>query len=109
MNETRRSSSRPLAILAVPLVVFLCWGIPRAIVRVSGVDGHWTPFLYQYLLGGLVFSIGLWIIRVSGACDWSNPYDRRGFRVLIFGYLAYATIHGVVTWLAAAVPFKGAM
>lgn len=109
MSEPRTSASKPAALLAVPIVIFLCWGIPRFVVALFGVDGHWTPFFYQYLLGGLVFSVGLWLIRASGACDWNNPGDRRWFRVLVFGYVAYASIHGVVTWLASAVPFKGAM
>jgi hypothetical protein len=103
-----RPSRFPIAAIAVPAVVFLCWALPRLIVSIFGIDGHWTPFVYQYALGGLVFGIGLWVIRASGACDWSNPRDRFWFRVLIFGYLAYATMHGVVTWLAVAVPFKGA-
>ena len=107
MNEPTRSSFNP-AFLGVPAVVFLCWGIPRLVVSVFGVDGHWAPFFYQYLLGGLVFTVGLWVIRVSGACDWKNPRDRQWFRALVFGYFAYAAIHGITTWLAAAVPFKGA-
>lgn len=101
-------SRRWQPILAVPSVLFLCWALPRAAVGIAGPDGHWTPFLYQYLLGGLVFAIGLWVIRVSGACDFNRPGDRFWLGVLVFGYAAYATLHGLVTWLATAVPFRGA-
>lgn len=97
----------PVAAIAVPLVVFLCWGIPRGIVRIFGIDGHWSPFLYQYLLGGLIFVIGLWIIRVSGACDFDRPGDRKWFWLLIFGYAWYAGMHGILFFLAKAVPFLG--
>jgi hypothetical protein len=106
MNASRRVSSTP-ALFAVPVVLLLCWAIPRAVVRTLGVDGHWAPFFYQYLLGGLVFLIGLWVIRASGACDFRRTGDKLWFWVLIYGYFSYAAMHGIVTWLAVAVPFKG--
>jgi hypothetical protein len=105
MPDARRF---PVAIVTVPAVVGLCWGIPRLIVAWVGIDGDWAPFLYQYLLGGLVFGIGLWVIRVSGACSFARPQDRMWFGVLIFGYLWYAGIHAVLVWLAVAVPYRGA-
>jgi hypothetical protein len=76
-------------------------------VALFGVDGHWTPFFYQYLLGGLVFGIGMLVIRISGACNMERASDRAWFRALLFGYVAYAAMHGVITWLAISVPFKG--
>jgi len=106
MNQTAsRSPSRGL--LAVPIVLLLCWALPRLVVAVFGIDGVWTPFFYQYLLGGIVFGIGLLVIRVSGACDMSRAGARVWFRALVYGYLAYAAMHGVITWLAVSVPFRG--
>lgn len=98
----------PTALVAVPLVIALCWGIPRLVVAWVGIDGQWAPYLYQYLLGGLVFAIGLWVIRASGACNFDRPRDRTWFRVLIFGYVWYAAMHGILVWLTGAVPFRGA-
>ena len=106
MNDSAKSTSLSV-LIAIPAVVVLCWAIPRAVVGAMGIDGHWAPYLYQYLLGGLVFGIGLAVIKRSGACDFDRPGDRRWFAVLIVGYVAYAAIHGVVTWLAVAVPFRG--
>ena len=101
--------SRPwTAIIAVPIVVFLCWAIPRVVVALLGSGGHWTPYFYQYLLGGLVFGIGLWVIRTSGACSFHRRNDRMYFGVLIFGYMAYAALHAAGFWLAQAAPFLGA-
>jgi len=96
------------AVLAVPGVFLAIWGVPRLLAAWLGTDGHWTPFLYQYAMGGLVFLIGLWVIRASGACDMNRPGDRTWFRILIFGYFWYAFMHGLFTWLAQAVPFRGA-
>jgi hypothetical protein len=95
------------AAIAIPVVIALCWAIPRLVVHTVGIDGPWAPYLYQYLLGGLVFGIGLWVIRASGACDFRRPGDRTWFWVLVFGYAWYAALHGVVTWLAVSVPFLG--
>lgn len=106
MNATSSRSAAPAA-LAVPVVLLLVWGIPRLLVSWLGIDGHWTPFLYQYAMGGIVFAIGLWVIRASGACDFQRPGDRTWFNVLVFGYLWYAGIHALFTWLAVSVPFKG--
>ena len=106
MSSSSKAGVSP-AMIAVPLVIFLMWGIPRLVVSLVGIDGHWAPFLYQYLLGGLVFVIGLWIIRRSGACDFDRPGERRWFYLLIFGYAWYAAMHGIVTWLAVAVPYRG--
>lgn len=97
----------PFAILAVPFVVLLCGLLPRAIVGVLGLDNPWTAYLYQYVLGGLVFVIGLIVIRVSGACDFERPGDRTWFYVLIFGYAWYAALHAVLVALSTAVPFRG--
>ena len=96
------------AAIAIPAVILAVWGIPRLLVQWLGIDGHWTPYLYQYAMGGIVFSVGLWVIRASGACDFARPGDRRWFAVLLFGYLWYAGLHALFTWLAKAVPFKGA-
>ena len=104
-SATRRP---PAAAFAIPVVILAVWGIPRLLVAWLGIDGHWTPLLYQYAMGGIVFTIGLWVIRASGACDFSRPGDRRWFGVLVFGYLWYLGLHSLFTWLAAAVPFKGA-
>lgn len=96
------------AALALPAVVLAVWGLPRLLDLWLGIGGHWAPFWYQYTMGGLVFGVGLWMIRASKACDFVRLGDRAWFAVLVFGYLWYAGIHALLTWLAAAVPFKGA-
>ncbi len=100
---------RPLAAaFAIPGVLLAIWAVPRLLVMALGIDGHWTPYLYQYAMGGLVFGVGLWVIRASKACDFSRSGDRGWFLVLVFGYLWYAGLHALFTWLAVAVPFRGA-
>ncbi len=97
----------PFAILAVPFVVVLCALVPRLIVGTLGVANPWTAYLYQYAMGGLVFVIGLIVIRTSGACDFDRPGDRTWYRVLVFGYFWYAALHGILVALSTATPFRG--
>jgi len=99
---------RPLTVALSALAVILAlWGLPRLLMAWLGIDGHWTPYLYQYAMGGIVFVVGLGVILASGACDFKRPGDRMWFGVLVFGYLWYAALHGLFTWLAFAVPFHG--
>lgn len=106
MNDAPARRFSPVFV-AIPAIILAVWAIPRLLVAWLGAEGHWTPLLYQYAMGGLVFVTGLWVIRASKACDFDRPGDRQWFRVLVFGYLAYLTMHTVVTWLAWAVPFRG--
>ncbi len=61
--QSAPKSRFPLAIVAVPFVVLLCGLLPRGIVAILGLDNPWTAYLYQYAMGGLVFLIGLVVIR----------------------------------------------
>lgn len=107
MDSPRERRTVPLPALVIPLVLLSMWGVPRLLVAWLGQSDPWTAYLYQYLLGGMVFGVGLLVIRTSGACDFDRPREKMWFKVLLFGYLWYAALHAVVTWLATAVPFKG--
>jgi hypothetical protein len=101
---TTAPRSVPLPALLVPLAIAAVWGIPRLVVAVLGDASPWTAFFYQYLMGGMVFAIGLLIIRRSGACDFDRPGDRYWYGVLIFGYVWYASMHALIILLAISVP-----
>jgi hypothetical protein len=101
---TTSTRSIPLPALLIPLAIAAAWGVPRLVVAVLGDGSPWTAFFYQYLMGGMVFAIGLLIIRRSGACDFDRPGDRFWYRVLIFGYLWYAGMHALIIFLAISVP-----
>ena len=105
--DTAPKRSRAFVIVAIALVVALCGLVPRAIVGALGLANPWTAYLYQYAMGGLVFAIGLIVIRTSGACDFERPGERTWYRILIFGYFWYAAIHGILVALSTATPFRG--
>lgn len=58
-----------------------------------------TSYLYQELVGGAVFLVGMWLVWRSAELGWSG---RRGKRVLalVGGLLALALLQGALQWLA---------
>lgn len=56
---------------------------------------EWSSFLYVYLVGGLVFGMGLWVAWRAGAIA-SKPL----LWLLIGGFVAYAGFHGLLQGLA---------
>jgi hypothetical protein len=58
-------------------------------------------FLYQYLVGGMVFFLGLWLVLGS---DELGTRGRRGGRlaVLLVGLAALALLQGLLQWAAGS-------
>ena len=64
------------------------------------VPEYWWPFLYQYGVGLIIFTIGITLILRHKSCNLERQNDRFWFGVLIFGFLWYAGIHFL--WYMAA-------
>jgi hypothetical protein len=47
----------------------------------------WLSFWYQYLLGGLIFLIGLWVVIRQGEAGFKTPRQRRHLLMLLGGFL----------------------
>lgn len=96
---------KPLVIIAALLAVVFTY--PRLIVSWLGEDNPWTSYLYLYGLGLIVFVIGITLILRTGACQLGRGRDSGWFKVLIGGYIFFATLHAV--WIIAAqqIPFLG--
>ncbi len=60
----------------------------------------WLPFLYLYGAGGVIFLGGMVFIIKAKAIDLGNRKERRWWRVLIFGYVYYFALHGILTLAA---------
>jgi hypothetical protein len=56
----------------------------------------WFPFIYLYVVGGIFFFSGVYIIRKSKAIDLTKKRHRFWFKVLIFGYFYFAAIHALL-------------
>ena len=57
-------------------------------------------FLYQYLVGGLVFLIGLLLVLRSGALDTARGGSaRRYLWILVIGFFVFAAVHAVSVFI----------
>ncbi|HSW56022.1 MAG TPA: hypothetical protein VLH59_13115 [Ignavibacteriaceae bacterium] len=56
----------------------------------------WLPFIYLYGVGGIFFLIGMIIIKKSGALDTTKKSHRRWFKILLFGFIYFTLIHGIL-------------
>jgi hypothetical protein len=53
----------------------------------------WLSFFYLYGVGGIIFFIGIRIIRKTGALNLKLKRHRFWYRVMIFGYFYFVAIH----------------
>ncbi len=60
----------------------------------------WLPFIYLYGLGGILFLLGILITRRANALDLSRPKHRMWMVILVFGYIWYFSIHGLLNLAA---------
>ena len=60
----------------------------------------WMPFIYLYGVGGIFFIIGIYLIISTKALNAKKKEHKRWLSILVFGFLYYAVIHGVLILLA---------
>ena len=58
------------------------------------------PFLYQYLVGGIIFGAGFLLAWRSGDYSWKSREDRATTLALVFMFLVY--FGGHLAWLLLA-------
>ena len=61
---------------------------------------YWLPFIYLYGLGGLLFISGIIITLKSGSFNLKNHVHQQWLWVLVFGFIWYMMMHGVLTLVA---------
>lgn len=59
------------------------------------IDSPYTPYLYQYIIGGFFFFLAIYVSYRKGAWSTANPVDRRTIRILIIGFVGYLCFHGL--------------
>ncbi len=111
IDETKRlnqiSLQNILVLLAIPVVLCIIYFYPRFLVSRLGEANPWTSYLYQYGFGLMVFLIGLWLIRSTGACRPGRGRDGFWFGVLVCGYFFFALVHALWILAALKIPFLG--
>ena len=87
-------------IILVLLFGLVCFGVPRGLEAILGEHQAWIPVLYQYLVGGVVFTLGIWLILAKGSCVPGRGDDRLWLGMLIIGFFVYLGMH--LGWTALA-------
>jgi hypothetical protein len=62
------------------------------------MDGPWFVWLYQYGIGGAVFSFSLFVAFRTGAVRWHNVKNRILVISMILGLLLFAATHAA--WIS---------
>lgn len=80
---------------------------PKYIIAVLGEANPWTSYLYMYGLGFIVFVTGIWVVLGNGALRFGRGYDSYWFKVLLGGFIFFATVHFIWILLALNIPYLG--
>ena len=60
----------------------------------------WLPFIYLYVVGGIFFFTGIFLIKKSGAIDLSIKRHKFWYKVMLFGFFYFALMHFILTAIA---------
>ena len=60
---------------------------------------HEVAFYYHYVVGGIIFLIGLILILASGELSLKTSEGRRYLTVLVGGFVLYLGVHGLSTFV----------
>ena len=55
-------------------------------------------FLYQYLVGGFVFAVGIYCGLRTGVFSWIEPDGRRRLLWMVLGLLFFVALQGALVW-----------
>lgn len=81
---------------------------PRILLNFFSPENPWCSYLYIYGNGIVFFSIGIHLILKSKACVFGRSRDSFWFKILIFGLVFFASLHGLWIYSALTYPvFKG--
>ena len=91
--------------LVIGLLAFI-YVYPRVLVNLLGEGNPWTSYLYLYGFGLIFFTIGIWVIRSSGALVLGRGHDSFWYKILLGGFVFFASLHGLWIFLALNTPVK---
>lgn len=61
---------------------------------------NWPQFAYQYIIGGIIFFVGLLIPILTGGWKFKSAKDTKLLIILLVGLVYYALGHGIWIYLA---------
>jgi len=102
-----KKSNKIIIGILVPVVLTFIYFYPRFLIAQLGEANPWTSYLYQYTFGLLFFSLGLLLVIRTKACQIGRGRDSLWLKILIAGFVFFATFHGVWVYMSLTWPVKG--
>ncbi len=87
-------------ISALALFALVAFAVPRGLEALFTKNSPWIPILYQYLMGGFIFTSGVVLILYRKSCVPGRGNDTLWLGMLVAGLACYFTVHLVWTILA---------
>ena len=94
---------------AIPLFLAFAFFFPRFLIQTLGPANAWTNYFYLYGFGFFYTGSGVLLMLKTGACNLSRPRDRYWFKIILAGFVYFASLHAVWIYLALSIPYKGAL
>jgi len=60
----------------------------------------WLPFIYLYVVGGIFFYSGIFLIKKTGAIDLTIKRHKFWYKVMIFGFFYFVLLHFILNVIA---------
>ena len=57
----------------------------------------WLPFIYLYIVGGIFFFFGLYLIVKSGSLNLEKQHHRTWLKILVGGFFFFVFLHATLT------------
>lgn len=64
----------------------------------------WLPFIYLYVVGGILFAAGVILTYRMKSLDLTKKHHFRWFGLLFFGFFWYLTMHAFLNLVALGHP-----
>ena len=91
----------------IPLVAIFTFVYPRLLISWLGEANPWTSYLYQYTFGLIFFGLGILMVLRTKACVPGRGRDSKWLKILIGGFIFFASFHGLWVYMSIVWPVKG--
>jgi hypothetical protein len=56
----------------------------------------WFPFIYLYVVGGIFFFSGIYLIKKAGAIDLTKKRHKKWYRIMLVGFFYFVLLHFIL-------------
>ncbi|MCB0390779.1 MAG: hypothetical protein KDD58_05800 [Bdellovibrionales bacterium] len=102
-----KKENKILIAILIPILAIFIFVYPRILIDWLGKANPWTSYLYQYTFGLVFFGIGILLVLRTKACIPGRGRDSLWLKILIAGFIFFASFHGLWVYMSLTWPVKG--